>query len=165
MSSLIVKLRALTLAIGRLLTWLPPLLARLGLGFMFIEAGLPKVRDPEKFVPFFAPLGIPSPEHMVPFVGGTEVVCGALLIAGLATRVASVPLLVTMVVALITAHGPEAGWAGVPLRDAISHAVQQDVFAIGVVMLFLFVHGPGPLSLDRLLAPKLPSPEDERKDR
>jgi uncharacterized membrane protein YphA (DoxX/SURF4 family) len=40
----------------------------------------------------FAKIGIPAPELLGPFVGGVEVVCGTLLLLGLATRLAALPL-------------------------------------------------------------------------
>src|SRR5690606_15693699 len=54
----------------------------------------------------FARIGIPAPEVMGPFVGVVEIVCGSLLLAGLATRIAAVPLIVDMIVALASTKVP-----------------------------------------------------------
>src|SRR5262249_17900978 len=58
----------------------------------------------------FAAIGIPYPDVMGPFVGVTEIVCGALIIAGLFTRLAAVPLLIIMVVAIVSTKIPM--WLG-----------------------------------------------------
>ncbi len=57
----------------------------------------------------FARIGIPFPDVMGPFVGVVETVCGALIIVGLFTRLAVIPLIIIMIVALIstsTKRGP-----------------------------------------------------------
>jgi putative oxidoreductase len=54
----------------------------------------------------FAKIVIPYLEVMGPFVGVVELVCGALIIAGLFTRLATIPLIVTMIVALIATKLP-----------------------------------------------------------
>jgi hypothetical protein len=58
----------------------------------------------------FANIGIPYPEVMGPFVGTVEVVCGSLIILGLFTRLAAIPLIVIMVVAIVSTKLPI--WAG-----------------------------------------------------
>jgi putative oxidoreductase len=54
----------------------------------------------------FAKIGIPFPDVMGPFVGGVETVCGALIILGLFTRLAAVPLIVVMIVAIVSTKIP-----------------------------------------------------------
>src|SRR5215471_18723303 len=58
----------------------------------------------------FANIGIPFPEVMGPFVGTVEIVCGALIILGLFTRLAAIPLIAIMVVAITSTKLPI--WAG-----------------------------------------------------
>ena len=45
-------------------------------------------------------IGIPWPQVMGPFVGVVEIVCGSLLLIGVVTRLATVPLLVDIAVAI-----------------------------------------------------------------
>ena len=54
----------------------------------------------------FARIGIPYPDLMGPFVGVVETLCGLLIIAGLLTRLATIPLLIVMVVAVISTKVP-----------------------------------------------------------
>ena len=54
----------------------------------------------------FAKIGITAPEIMGPFVGGVETICGALLILGLLTRFAAIPLLIDISVAIISTKIP-----------------------------------------------------------
>ena len=54
----------------------------------------------------FAKIGIPFPDIMGPFVGGVETVGGALIILGLVTRLAAVPLIIIMIVALVSTKLP-----------------------------------------------------------
>ncbi|MGZ5870901.1 MAG: DoxX family protein [Bradyrhizobium sp.] len=54
----------------------------------------------------FTKIGIPFPEIMGPFVGVVEIICGTLIILGLFTRLAAVPLIVIMIVALVSTKLP-----------------------------------------------------------
>jgi putative oxidoreductase len=83
--------------------FLPPLLARLTVGYAFVHSGWAKLHHLDKVGVFFASLGIPAPGFHAIFVSMTELVCGALVLVGLLTRVAAVPLMGTMVVAILTA--------------------------------------------------------------
>ncbi len=77
------------------------LLIRILVGWVFLSEGIQKFLFPETLgVGRFTKIGIPLPQLMAPFVGITEIICGALLLAGLFTRLASVPLLIDICVAL-----------------------------------------------------------------
>jgi putative oxidoreductase len=54
----------------------------------------------------FTRIGIPFPDLMGPFVGAVEIVCGTLIIVGLFTRLAAIPLIVIMIVALVSTKLP-----------------------------------------------------------
>jgi putative oxidoreductase len=128
------------------ISWLPPLLARITIGAVFLESGWGKLHNIEKVVAYFTGLGIPSPQLLVPFVSMVEFVCGCAILLGLLTRLASVPLVCTMTVAIITAK-----------RDAITE--WTDVFSFSeylyiVLLIWLIFSGPGMLSLDRLFFKK-----------
>jgi putative oxidoreductase len=143
MLKLALRLRTLILTIAGKLSWLPPTLARVTIGWLFLQTGWGKVHNLPQIIEYFRSLGIPAPEIQAPFASATELVCGALILAGLFTRLASVPLIVTMVVAIATAKKGDV------------HAV-DDLFGIVeylyiVILAYLGVAGAGPLSLDNLL--------------
>ena len=54
----------------------------------------------------FAKIGIPHHDLMGPFVGVIETVCGLLIIVGLLTRLATIPLLIVMIVAVVSTKVP-----------------------------------------------------------
>ncbi len=134
-----------TRALDRLrrLRWIPPLVTRLAVGWVFVESGWGKLHDLPKVIDFFRELGIPHPELQAPFAAGTELVCGALLLVGLATRLACVPLGAVMTVAIATALWPDL--------DGASDLYFKGEFLFLVLFTWIGVHGPGPLSLDALL--------------
>ncbi|MDP8973436.1 MAG: DoxX family protein, partial [Actinomycetota bacterium] len=107
----------------------------------------------------FTKIGIPVPEISASFVGVVEIVCGALLLLGLLTRLASIPLIVDMLVAIATTKIPLFFGAGAePNRQgdefgfwAALHMGRLD-FAMLMGAIFLLVVGAGWLSLDALFA-------------
>jgi uncharacterized membrane protein YphA (DoxX/SURF4 family)/plastocyanin len=79
------------------------ILIRLVVGAVFLSEGIQKVLFPAELgVGRFTKIGIPAPDMMAPFVAGVEVVCGALVLLGLATRLAAIPLVVDMLVAIVS---------------------------------------------------------------
>lgn len=131
------------LSIASRLAWLPPTLARVTVGWVFLLSGWGKLHNLEQVTEFFASIGIPAPRIQAPFASATELVCGALLLAGLGTRLASLPLVVVMAVAIATARVDELTSAG-----ALFGFVEFTYIAL---LLWIAVAGPGPLSLDHLL--------------
>src|SRR5207247_10078020 len=82
-------------------------LVRLLTGSVFLSEGIQKFLYPTKLAAGrFAKIGIPAPEIMGPFVGGCEVVCGALLIVGFLTRLAAIVLLIDISVAIVSTKIP-----------------------------------------------------------
>jgi len=153
----IVLIRRLIAKVTARLEWLPATLARLTVGWVFLTYGWGKLHALPKIIDYFRELGIPAPQLQAPFAAGTEFVCGALLLLGLVTRLASVPLIIVMVVAIATAR-----------KDDLSSI--PDLFGFIeylyiVLLVWLGVAGPGPLSLDRLLARRLFASEDAVRGR
>jgi putative oxidoreductase len=121
-----------------------PLLARFTIGVAFMESGWGKVNNLEKVTAFFTELGIPAPAFQATFVSWVELVCGTLVFIGLATRLAAVPLICTMIVALITAKAEDIG--------SVGDLVGLIEFTYIALLAWLVVAGPGWLSLDHLMA-------------
>lgn len=82
-------------------------LIRVVVGLVFASEGIQKFLYAEaQGAGRFAKIGIPAPEVMGPFVGSVEIVCGSLILAGLATRLVALPLIVNMFVALVSTKVP-----------------------------------------------------------
>jgi putative oxidoreductase len=128
-----------------------PTLFRVTLGIAFIRTGWGKLHHLDRIIAFFGSLGIPHPELQAPFVSGLELVGGVLVLIGLATRFISIPLMVSMVVALVTAKADDVK----ALPDIFT--MIEYLYAIG--FLYLIIEGAGPWSLDALVRRALKLPE------
>src|SRR5580704_11375892 len=87
--------------------WFPLLLVRLTVGVVFIQSGWGKLHSLDKVTDFFTSLKIPAPAFQAHLVATTEFVGGTLVLVGLFARLAAVPLMFTMVVAILTAKGDD----------------------------------------------------------
>jgi putative oxidoreductase len=143
-STLLSAADALAARIAGTVRWLSPTLARLTVGLVFFQSGWAKLHDLDQVTTFFASLGIPQPAFQARLASAAELVCGGLLLVGFATRFAVVPLVITMCVAIRTAL-----WEQV---HGIGSLVGLLEFSYIALLVWLGTDGPGPLSLDRLLA-------------
>jgi putative oxidoreductase len=83
------------------------LLLRILVGWVFLTEGIQKFLFPAALgVGRFAKIGIPWPHVTAPFVGVVEIACGILLLVGLVTRFAALPLLIDISVAIATTKIP-----------------------------------------------------------
>jgi putative oxidoreductase len=132
--------------------WRSPLaylLVRMIVGCVFLSEGIQKFLFADSLgVGRFIKIGIPAPETMAPFVGVVEILCGLLVLAGLFTRPATIPLIVDMLVAVSTTKIPilvEKGfWA-------MAHEARTD-WSMLLGLLFLLLVGGGRWTLDTLIA-------------
>jgi putative oxidoreductase len=138
------------------------ILIRLIVGGVFLAEGIQKFLFPaEVGAGRFAKIGIPNPEMMGPFVGVVESVCGALILVGLLTRLATIPLIINMLVAILTTKIPILlghGFWGFSLRNlpyygfwGMVHESRTD-FSMLLGSLFLLIVGAGAWLLDARLA-------------
>jgi putative oxidoreductase len=123
-------------------------LLRLWWGWSFAATGWGKLMHLEKTTTFFASLGLPAPKVNALMAGSTECLGGVLLLLGLFSRVVSVPLTFTMLVAYATADR-EALQAIFSDTDKFVSAAP---FPFLLVALLVLAFGPGKLSLDHLFA-------------
>ena len=124
------------------------LLVRFAIGAVFLSEGLQKFLFPEDLgFGRFAKIGIPVPGFTAPFVGFVEVVCGLLLVFGLFTRLATVPLLADMAVAIWKTKLPILAKSGF---WAMAHEARVD-YTMVMGCVFLLIVGAGSLSVDQLL--------------
>jgi DoxX-like protein len=83
------------------------ILIRLLVGLVFLEEGVQKFLFPGVMgAGRFARIGIPVPEAMAPFVSVIETACGAMLVVGLLTRLATIPLLIDITAAILSTKVP-----------------------------------------------------------
>jgi len=143
-------LRQTALQALRRLDWAPPLLARLVIGAIFVPTGWGKLHNLPDIVAFFRDLGIPYPELQAPLVSSIELVCGALVLAGLATRLAAIPLIGTMVVAILIAVWPQL--------DTARELFGKEELHYIALLAYLVVSGPGAVALDALAVRRFITP-------
>ena len=135
------------------------ILMRLMAGGVFLSEGIIKFVFANQGVGRFTKLGFPMPALTASFIGGLEIVGGCLLIAGLLTRLAAIPFVVEMVVAILaTKVALFLGTSPLPLPPsppriglgAVLHESRSD-WAQLLTSLYLVVVGPGRWSVDALL--------------
>ena len=125
---------------------LPLLFMRIVLAIGFYGPAMMKLKNFNNIVEWFGSIGIPLPTLNAYLATGTETLGFVLLFLGLGTRIIAIPLIITMIVAIVTVHlghGFEAGNNGfeIPLYY--------------MIMLFtLMVYGSGKFSVDHLLNKK-----------
>ncbi len=121
------------------------LLIRILVGWVFVSEGIQKFLSPTQLgVGRFEKIGIPWPHFMAPFVGSVEIVCGTLLLLGLFTRLATIPLLGVIVVAIVTTKIPMIAKNGM---WSMLHEARTD-FSMLLGLVFLLITGAGTSSLD-----------------
>ena len=122
---------------------------RIGVGAVFFKAGLLKYNSPEFTVLLFRDeyqVPLLAPEVAARLAMVNELTIPVLLFLGLATRLATLPLL-GMIAVIQTFVYPNA-WT--------------DHFMWGSALVFLLTRGPGPLSLDHVIARALASRASRR---
>lgn len=127
----------------------PTLIIRLVVGLIFLSEGWQKYITPEIVgTGRFVKIGFSNPAFWAYLVGSFEIVCGILVLFGLITRLATVPLLVVMLVAFITTKVPtlihKDFWS-------FSHEYRTD-FAMTLLLIYLLIYGGGNNSIDKTLS-------------
>lgn len=117
-------------------------------GVVFLSEGIQKFLFVDKLgAGRFEKIGLPSPEFLGSFVGCFEIVCGTLILIGLLTRLASIPLIIIMLVAIATTKLEiltQKGFWG------MMHESRTD-WAMLLGSIFLLIKGGGFWSLDKVL--------------
>ena len=124
------------------------LLVRLLVGAVFLSEGIQKFLFPGALgVGRFIKIGIPAPEFFGPFVGVVEIGCGSLILLGLLTRLAAIPLIIDICVAIVSTKIPML------MKDGfwkMAHEARTD-FCMLLGLIFLLIVGAGSLSVDTRL--------------
>lgn len=125
------------------------ILIRLMVGAVFLSEGIQKFLYPALLgAGRFEKIGLPSPEFLGSFVGSFEILCGALILAGLFTRLAAIPLIIIMIVAICTTKIEILSDKG--LWEML-HAARTD-WAMLLGSIFLLIKGGGYWSIDYSLS-------------
>jgi uncharacterized membrane protein YphA (DoxX/SURF4 family) len=149
------------------------ILIRLMVGSVFLSEGIQKFLFPaEVGAGRFAKIGIPNAELMAPFVGIVEIICGALVLLGLFTRLSATLLIIDMLVAILSTKIPILlgyGFWGFSLRQVpyygfwgMMHEMRTD-WSMLLGSTFLLVMGAGAWSIDARLMSKLRMPDSDRR--
>jgi putative oxidoreductase len=133
----------------------PMFLIRLMVGSVFLSEGTQKFLFPDSLgAARFVKIGIPAPEFMASFVGTVEIVCGVLLLLGLFTRFAAIPLTATILTAITTTKIPmllhEGFWK-------MAHESRTD-WSMLLGLLCILIAGSGTWSLDERRTSRNPAP-------
>ncbi|WP_417395287.1 DoxX family protein [Gimesia chilikensis] len=124
------------------------ILIRAMVGLVFLSEGIQKFLYPEiRGAGRFLKIGLPSPEFLSYFVASFEIVCGILIVLGLFTRLAVLPTITIMLVAIFSTKIPmlpeDGFWS-------MAHAARTD-FSMLLGSIYLLIVGAGPLSIDAVL--------------
>jgi putative oxidoreductase len=152
-------------SLQRILTTSAPasvILIRLVVGAVFLSEGIQKFLFANDLgVGRFIKIGIPAPQIMAPFVGVIEIVCGTLIILGLLTRLAAIPLIIDMLVAILSTKIPillgHGFWrfslSKLPSYGfwSMAHEARVDC-AMLLGSIFLLIIGAGAWSIDARLS-------------
>lgn len=125
------------------------LVIRLSVGLIFFTQGLLKYIDPNMGVNRFTKIGFPHPYFTAHFIGTFEMICGFLVLIGLVTRVAVIPLVIVICTAIATTKIPELSHPNQGFWFMVSDARAD--FAMLMSLLFLLRAGAGSWSFDTRL--------------
>lgn len=118
------------------------LIPRLVIGAVFIPAGWAKLQSMSKTIEYFANIHIPLSSLLAPVVALSELVCGFFILIGFYTRPSTIPLMVIMVVAILTAHK-------VDLSSAMT-LVEMPQALYFVILVCIFSSSAGTFSVDQM---------------
>jgi putative oxidoreductase len=144
-----IALATRVLALVKRLDSVALLIARLTVGVLFISTGWGKVHNLASVTEYFVELHIPVPAFNAALASWTELLGGTLLVLGLASRLAALPLMVTMTVAILTALSDKI--------HGLPDLFGQVEWTYLVILLVIVVFGPGKASLDALVRSRLPA--------
>jgi putative oxidoreductase len=124
----------------------PVIVARITVGWVFLTEGIQKFLYPELLgIGRFEKIGFSNPGFWAPLTGTFEIICGTLILLGFLSRFASVPLIIVMITAFITAKIPILVQHGF---WTFMHEYRTD-FCMTMLLGFILCFGGGKYSIDR----------------
>ncbi len=120
------------------------LILRIGIACFMLTHGWPKLMKlmAGGEIQFLDPFGLGAKPSFILAIFA-EVFCSILILLGLATRWATIPLIITMLVAIFVAHATD----GFQKQELPAHFV--------LVYVFLLISGPGKYSFDYFVSKRL----------
>lgn len=137
------RLIVLILGWAKAAEWVAPLMMRLFFGYFWILNGWGKSHDLQGFAQRFAGWGIPYPHLNAALSAYTELIGGCLLFVGLFTRLATLPMMFNMLVAIVTVTSKQ--------MHGLNDFVISDEPLYILILFWLMMAGPGKASLDHLI--------------
>lgn len=130
---------------------------RLIVGFGFMQHGYAKLaRGPENFIQILHALGVPMPDLLGWATILVEIFGGAAVLLGALVPLASIPMAIVLLVAIVTVHLPN-GFSSIKLQSVTTSGAhfgqpgyETDLLYLACLVALVFA-GPGPLSIDRLI--------------
>ena len=138
------------------------LLVRLGWGLQLVQTGWGKLTHLARTADYFASLNIPLPAVNAAAAGTCEFAGGLLLAVGLRARLAAVPIVATMAVALATAERETV----LKVFSEPTAVLEATPFPFLLAALIVLVFGPGSIALDTVvdrLKPAQPASTSRRE--
>ena len=120
------------------------LILRVVIGVLMLVHGLPKMLTLFSGEPIQFPALIGTPALSLGLAVFAEVVCSILIIFGFGTRLATIPLIITMLVAVLLVHG----------ADPFAKQEMGILYLVSYVV--LLITGSGKYSIDKMLADRQP---------
>ncbi|MGC1389645.1 MAG: DoxX family protein [Bacteroidales bacterium] len=120
-------------------------LVRFTVGLIFLTEGIQKYLFPDLLgTGRFLTIGFSHPAFWAYFTGTFEIICGAFIIIGFITRLASIPLIIIMIIAFISTKIPILVHKGI---WPWAHEYRTD-FAMTLLLVYLLIYGAGNWSVD-----------------
>lgn len=124
------------------------IIIRLMVGAVFLSEGIQKFLFADEVgAGRFAKIGLPEPEVLGTLVGSFEITCGLLVLLGMFTRIAVLPLITIMLVAIATTKFTILADQGI---WAMLHGSRTD-WAMLLGSIFLLIEGAGNWSVDHTI--------------
>jgi putative oxidoreductase len=129
------------------LNWLGPLIVRVVFGYFWLETGWAKLHNLDGAIARFVDWGLPVPAFTAPFSASAEFLGGAFLMLGLLTRFTTIAMTINMIVAI--------AFVAIKNVGGLDEFVELDEVVDILIFVWLFVAGPGKVSIDTLIARRL----------
>jgi len=127
-------------------------------GYQFFLSGMHHLTTVQPAIDLFTRIGLPYAETYAPFISRLEMGCGILLILGLGSRLAAIPLILVMIVSIQAISNPSAPHSQLLFEPNFLTSLSPSPFLFTALLVFIF--GPGRLSLDAIIKRRIEANKD-----